>query len=561
MESLIDSFRPIFGDSETDKIRVGFLVLIDRLKTQGMAAFTDVISKRQFQKLDAEYAEIMERFASSCLLHDYVNLRNLPAFLVNSETNLPFLHPLFIALISYLIGAPVRIVDARAKDAGPISAQAQDNMLHIDDVPFRDEYKVFVCWQKGTCDGPAGQNFVYLPGTNQLARDCYVTAEGVAYSTENGSVFVTEESVARLFKAQQMVLRSHEPVAIEVSNRRPTTIVFQAGALVHQRYRTMDGNPRSAIFVAFQAVEAANTYSTTPHRVEGATELTRFVLGYLEAAHSDRFLEVLKLEGERIAQAIQRINRSTDQDSETPIGLVEELLPMASQDFARWKTTLTGAPKIEELKLRQIPSDAYDDQITQMPALMAFDKHGQLDLRLYEDGREKIRKWARNRIREMHTSHLRERLTRWISECTNLELADALSPEELAEIAEEMSQWIDSHPQDHRPLSQADVEELIVPEFARASILQLVRDLGEAVQRCYSLQNFLSTCLFLFWSCDECMGLYKGDPVLLKRIGARLLRNYMVSAVIIDRCLRLDESPESDRRFASVTGLGAPESA
>ncbi len=59
-----------------------------------------------------------------------------------------------------------------------------------------------------------------------------------------------------------------------------------------------------------------------------------------------------------------------------------------------------------------------------------------------------------------------------------------------------MLQWVDNHSPYQGPLSQAAVKELIVPEFALASIVQLVRDLREAVLRCYSLQNFLSTCLF-----------------------------------------------------------------
>lgn len=61
--------------------------------------------------------------------------------------------PLMIALISYAVGGPIRMIDARGKDAEPLSVLAQDNMLHIDNTPFNDEYKILITWRRGTAQG------------------------------------------------------------------------------------------------------------------------------------------------------------------------------------------------------------------------------------------------------------------------------------------------------------------------------------------------------------------------------------------------------------------------
>lgn len=58
-----------------------------------------------------------------------------------------------IALIAYNVGGAIRLVDARGKDAEPLSILAQDNMLHIDNTPFNEEYKMILTWEKGKPSG------------------------------------------------------------------------------------------------------------------------------------------------------------------------------------------------------------------------------------------------------------------------------------------------------------------------------------------------------------------------------------------------------------------------
>lgn len=59
------------------------------------------------------------------------------------------------------MGGPIRLTDIRGKDTAPVSINSQDNMLHLDDSPFRSEYKILLGWQTGTVKGPTGQNFTY----------------------------------------------------------------------------------------------------------------------------------------------------------------------------------------------------------------------------------------------------------------------------------------------------------------------------------------------------------------------------------------------------------------
>jgi hypothetical protein len=189
--------------------------------------FGDLINRRAFARLVHEYDLIMESNGSRSLLHSYVNLRSHPEFLGNADFSGAFIHPLLIALMAGRIGGPVRMVDARGNDAEPLSVKAQDNMLHIDNTPFKDEYKVLVTWEKGAATGPRGQNFVYLPGTQLGFRNSFEGADGHAWSTENGSIFVTPQNVDQLFSFQESVRGSRG--VVEVNSDRPATGSFCRG--------------------------------------------------------------------------------------------------------------------------------------------------------------------------------------------------------------------------------------------------------------------------------------------------------------------------------------------
>ena len=70
----------------------------------------------------------------------------------------------------------------------------------------------------------AKSSLVFGPGG--AATDFVGGNTGAAFSTENASVFITSQAVECLFRAQQSVLGSEGPIAVELSHHRPTTIVF-----------------------------------------------------------------------------------------------------------------------------------------------------------------------------------------------------------------------------------------------------------------------------------------------------------------------------------------------
>lgn len=171
--------------------------LIDQMAEQGAVVLADIVESDDFLELVKRYDELMAREGSRSFIHRFLDLRRSPGMLTDPAVNGALVHPLMIALISYAVGGPIRMIDARGKDAEPLSVLAQDNMLHIDNTPFNDEYKILITWRRGTAQGPAGQNFTFLPGTHKLARTCFVNEDGVPWSSENASIFTTPTASAR----------------------------------------------------------------------------------------------------------------------------------------------------------------------------------------------------------------------------------------------------------------------------------------------------------------------------------------------------------------------------
>src|SRR6185295_8065106 len=81
---------------------------------------------------------------------------------------------------------------------------------------------------------------------------------------------------------------------------------------------------------------------------------------------------------------------------------------------------------------------------------------------------------------------------------------------------------------------KTDLQEKISAINAYKSLRQLINDLGETILRCYSIQNFLTTSLFLFCSCNELTNLQENTNEHVKVLGGKLLRNYIASAILTD---------------------------
>ena len=173
---LLRSLRQGWGNDDTE---AKFLEVVNRIESDGCALFGGLIDPAIFEKLVAEYDKVQSRSGNNAFMHSYVNLALEHDFFLGGNYIEAFSHPLLIALVSYLVGGSIRIVEFRGKNTDPISINAQDNMLHVDNIPFKEEYKVMLNWRRGQVRGPSGQNFTFLPWTHKGNRDILVNEEGL----------------------------------------------------------------------------------------------------------------------------------------------------------------------------------------------------------------------------------------------------------------------------------------------------------------------------------------------------------------------------------------------
>jgi hypothetical protein len=182
---LLAALRGLWANKDTE---ARFLRFIDILDTNGSVILGGLIETSAFERLISEYSKILRESGTQGFMHTYVNMADHPDFLSNRSFNDAFAHPLLIAAIAYQMGGPIRITDVRGKDTDPISVNAQDNMLHIDNTPFRNEYKVLVGWERNLPKGPSGQNFAFLPGTHRGNRDILLDDNNQPFSSERESL-------------------------------------------------------------------------------------------------------------------------------------------------------------------------------------------------------------------------------------------------------------------------------------------------------------------------------------------------------------------------------------
>lgn len=532
-----------------------FMLLASELDTNGALVFGNLIQKENFSKLISGYSTILENTGSKSWIHSYVNLGNHPEFLNEKEHNGAFLHPLLVALISYRIGGPIRIVDARGKDAEPISVMAQDNMLHVDNTPYNDEYKVIVTWERGVASGPKGQNFVYIPGAHKAVRNTQVTSAGEPFSTENGSIFITESSINQVFAQQKRVLKKENPSVVEVHHDdKPLTTVFAAGSLPHHRYRTKEGKPRSCMILAFHRIKdnpGKFIGKDALAKISTGTDLNSFLFG--DQASPEGFIAALTSDASLLQAKLESIRTHSDGIEV----LKTEEKELNNEQFQKWMAAAIKAPTVEELKAKAHPlhldSDIQLEQLNHLLVeMMKYDKHGPLDLRLYGDSHEEIRKWARNRIREMKLEKLEKQLNLWSVSVEQPKTEHLLSPIQLNDIAQQAVRYIDNMSATQKAEGKLDAIEKISIVDAYRSLRQLVEDLGEAGLRCENRQAFLSTSLFLFWACEELCNLDPRNRENFQGMGHALLANYFATAILIEKQIR------HDMRVIPISGLSSP---
>lgn len=113
------------------------------------------------------------------------------------------------------------------------------------------------------------------------------------------------------------------------------------------------------------------------------------------------FLNALSQESAIIGIILDKIHSEMD----TAEVIKPEDCQLREKQVEQWKKASTTAPTVEELKteanLLPLGEKLSSQKLAELVGrMMMFDKHGPLDLILYHDSHEEIRKWARNQIRE-----------------------------------------------------------------------------------------------------------------------------------------------------------------
>lgn len=513
-----------------------FIRLVEVLESDGCAVFAGLIDPVAFQHLIDEFTGIMTGSGSHAFLHSFAHLIEFPEFLKNSAYNDAFIHPLLVALMAYAMGGPVRMTDARGKDTEPISVQAQDNMLHIDNTPFREEYKVLLGWEKGQVKGPTGQNFTFLPGTHKGNRPIRMDEHSQPWSTENDSLFITDDSIDSVF-AFQSDITGRRPKVVEVEYPdQPITVLFSAGSVVHHRYRNIGGNPRSCVITAFH-LASDHPGSLVRSETDGNPKsVADILMGHQDGSESSEFCAILGLKASAIESKVSEI-LSEDHHS---ILVDTSSLELTGEKYIRWRKIVINAPSATTLKIEANNYISFADSaiskdllVQKLAAAMAYDKHGLLDLIIYMDGHEEIRKPARKSVYTMTREKIAQILSAWLPaiEGYRFTIADVQKPAFLRQKSEDVACLLrESFPAtDFASVGGSKEEQQL------CSAHQLIVDLGESITRCEKLETYISTNLFLFLIIDQTIPLLDwAARQSVIGMGAAFLRAYVASVLVVE---------------------------
>ncbi len=534
---------------ETDEIEAKFLEAANMVDSDGCALFGGLVDSRIFERLVAEYDRLLLATGNKAFMHSYVNLAHHVDFLTGGNYVDAFAHPLFIAVVAYQMGGAIRIVDLRGKDTEPILINAQDNMLHVDNTPFKEEYKVLLSWERGQVKGPSGQNFTFLPGTHKGNRDILIDKAGGPWSTERDSLFISHGAIDGLFDFQERTYGTSRVVEATYPEQ-PLAALFPAGALVHHRYRTEEGNPRSCIIAAFHLSQKhpGSLVSTPATKSTGSTPKTKtlieFLVGPQDANSEGEFLALLAGESRRIEVKLSELFFQPTHHS-TLVNL--DTLALTGPRLVHWRNTVVTAPNALTTKLSRhyhlsaLRFASADDAIEALAAAMMYDKHGLLQLILYADGREEIRKPARKRIGEIKGEEMTARLRHWsrFLDPWTFNAQDLVEPATLrvlsecvAGLASNKIQLLDVA---MRAKTMEEPNTLAAERMDLVSLQQLMTDLGEAITRCEGAETFVATSLFLFWTAEEIFSrMQQHNQHILLPVMSVFLRNYVAFVLIVE---------------------------
>ncbi|SCG69693.1 hypothetical protein [Micromonospora humi] len=381
-----------------------FLSLTAALEAEGALSFAGLLSEERFAGARQGYDAAVRAKGSRGSLHNYLNVVDTEDLLDHPDFRETFAHPLLTVLVAYALGGPVRIIDLRAKDTHPVDVVARDNTLHVDNSPFMDEFKVVVTWRTGTGQGPSGQGLTYLPRTNRLLRQCVVDDDGSVRSDEDSCIFPSQDRVDEALAAQARFFADRQPRVVHLRDLpAPCHTIFAASRLVHHRYRTSAGGPRSALMASFHRTDEGTGVLGVADRT--GSGLDRFLLG-VEGGAS--FLDLVRAESPRIVAALGRAARRS--------GFVvdPEHHLLRGDDLRAWYARQSAGVSLNRLRAAGL-ADSRDQGTSELRRLvlrMQYDLQGALNMPLYADLREEVRKRARIVIREMAPEHIHEILAR-----------------------------------------------------------------------------------------------------------------------------------------------------
>ncbi|MEW2317248.1 hypothetical protein [Streptomyces bauhiniae] len=380
--------------------RESFDSLRRALATEGAVSLTGLLPPGLFDEFRQTYDAEMRAKGSRGSLHSYLNIVSSAPLLESPGLWETVAHPLQVVLIAYALGGPVKIVDLRAKDTYPVDVVARDNTLHLDNSPFMDEYKVVVTWTLGSARGPSGQGLTYVPHTNRLFRQCFVAPDGSVWSDEDACIFPSRERVDEVLLAQAGFLDTPEPLVVHLTDLDlPCHTMFAASRLVHHRYRTSAGAPRSAVMASFHRTDDSD-------ELLGATEAGSSSLQQFLAVggSEEQFLAAVRQEMPGIEAALERVTNG----SRLIVDPRQHLL--TGQAFEAWYARQCAGVTLNNLRARRLENTAvrHESSVDQLVQRLQYDLQGPLNMPFFADMRETRRKRARIWLREMAPEAVQE---------------------------------------------------------------------------------------------------------------------------------------------------------
>ncbi len=162
---------------------------------------------------------------------------------------------------------------------------------------------------------------------------------------------------------------------------------------------------------------------------------------------------------------------------------VQELIQPATRKLAEDKAEQWKRISCEESLKSKLTSFHFiaifrreKDFVSLTTQMMTFDKHGPLDLILFSDNHEEIRKWARNQIREMKIGDLKQRMERdWARHLEQPSEENILSTADLNGMARSLAAKAETVRAFHIPIQLCDREKITRDDAYRSACQPVTR--------------------------------------------------------------------------------------